>query len=262
MPNDDIFMLLARGPLFLPLYAMVMFRIGGLMLVAPVYGSQAVPARIRVGLAAVIALTMFPVVAPSLPTDLTIATGIAGVFGEFVIGLVLGLTTNIVFTGIQLAGMVIGQQAGLGLGLVFNPALDSNTTIIGQLFFLVAMTAFLLMGGHRELMRALLDTFSTIPVMSYRTQPAILDLMVKVLTTSMITALRMVAPVLMSLFITTLVLGFISRTMPQMNILSVGFVVRTLVALGMAGVAIAAADGLFDSIFAEAIFESRQVFNR
>ncbi len=261
MANDDILMLLTRGPLFLPLYALVMFRITGLMIAAPLYGSTTVPARVRVGLSAVIALAMFPVVAPSLPTDLNWATGLVGVFGELVIGLVLGLTTTIVFTGIQLAGMVIGQQAGLGLGQVFNPALDSNTTIIGQLFFLVALTSFVLMGGHRELMRALLDTFSTIPVMSYRTEPKILDLLTDVLTSSMVTALRLVAPVLMSLFITTLVLGFVSRTMPQMNILSVGFVVRTLVALAVAGLALSAADGLFDSVFTRTITDSRLIFN-
>ncbi len=262
MANDDIFMLLTRGPLFLPLYALVMFRISGLMISAPMYGSTTVPTRVRIGLAAVIALAMFPVVAPSLPTDITLASGIVGVFGELIIGLVLGLTTTIVFTGIQLAGMVIGQQAGLGLGQVFNPALDSNTTIIGQLFFLVALTSFVLMGGHRELMRALLDTFTTIPVMSYRAEPQIVSLLADVLTSSMTTALRLVAPVLMSLFITTLVLGFVSRTMPQMNILSVGFVVRTLVALGVAGLAIAAADGLFDSVFSRTIIDSRQIFNR
>ncbi|GJM26185.1 MAG: flagellar biosynthesis protein FliR [Phycisphaerae bacterium] len=262
MANDDIFMLLTRGPLFLPLYALVMFRISGLMIAAPLYGSTTVPARIRVGLAAVIALAMFPVVAPSMPTDLNWATGLVGVFGELIIGLVLGLTTTIVFTGIQLAGMVIGQQAGLGLGQVFNPALNSNTTIIGQLFFLVALTSFILMGGHRELMRALLDTFATIPVMSYRTEPQILSLLADVLTTSVVTALRLVAPVLMSLFITTLVLGFVSRTMPQMNILSVGFVVRTLVALAVAGLALSAADGLFDSVFSRTILDSKQIFNR
>ncbi|NOX59737.1 MAG: flagellar biosynthetic protein FliR [Planctomycetes bacterium] len=260
MIDDDIFLLLARGPMFLPLYAMVMFRISGLMIVAPVFGSQAVPVRIRVALAAAVALSVFPVVAPNLPTDLTIASGLAGVFGELVIGLVLGLATNIVFTGFQLAGMVIGQQAGLGLGQVFNPALNSNTTIVGQLFFIVALTAFVLMGGHRELMRALLDTFSTIPVMSYRTQPNILNLMIELLTMSMTTGLRLVAPVLMSLFIATIVLGFLSRTMPQLNILSVGFVVRILIALAMAGFALTAADGLFDSAFAEAIHKSREAF--
>ena len=258
--DDEILFLLTRAPLFLPLFALVLCRVSGLMLTAPLYGSQAVPARIRAALAVAISVVLFPAVAPTLPVNLTLAGAVAGVFGELMIGLIIGVSLSLVFVGVQVAGMIAGQQAGLALGQVYNPVLNTNTTILGQLFFLTALTVFVLAGGHRELMRALLDTFEVIPVMSFRFSPSLLDLVTALLTGAYAVALRLAAPVLMALLTATLVLGFLSRTMPQLNILSVGFPVRVLVTLTVAGFALAASGGLLTESVAEVIDRVREAF--
>lgn len=241
--DDEIFVLLTRLPLLLPLFALVLVRISGLMLTAPIYGSQIVPLRIRAALAMVIALLMFPIVAPRLPADVTLVAAIPGLFGELAIGLIMGLALSLVFSGVQLAGMVIGQQAGLALGEVYNPVLNTDSSVLSETFLLTAMTAFVLVGGHRELMRSLLDTYATIPVLSFRVTPGTLTLMTDVLTGAYALGLRMAAPVLMALLIATLVTGFLSRTMPQLNILSIGFPIRALIALFMCAFVIAATGG-------------------
>jgi flagellar biosynthetic protein FliR len=241
--DDEIFVLLTRAPLMLPLFALVLVRISGLMLTAPIYGSQVVPMRIRAALAGVISLLMFPVVAPTLPADVTLASAIPGLIGELLIGLIMGLTLSLVFAGMQLTGIIVAQQAGLGLGEVFNPVLNTDATVVDQIFFLTAMTVFVIVGGHRELMRALLDTYATLPVLSFRVTPATLDLICDVLTGSYTLGLRLAAPVLLSLLIATLAMGFLSRTMPQLNILSIGFPIRALIALALCGFVLASAGG-------------------
>ena len=227
------------------------------MIAAPVFGSQTIPVRVRVSLAAVMALTVFPVVAPDLPQDLTMSSAIFGVFGELLIGITIGLSLSLLFAGIQLAGMVIGQQAGLALGQSYNPVLNSETTLLGQLFILVALTIFVIVGGHRELIRTVLDTFATIPVMSFRFDISIMDLITGLLTSAYAIGLRLAAPVLITLLITTLVLGFLSRTIPQLNILSVGFVIRAVVALGAAGITLAASESLMTESMIDVIEKIR-----
>jgi flagellar biosynthetic protein FliR len=192
---------------------------------------------------------MFPIVSTRLPGEVTLAGAVVGVFGELAIGLIIGLGSGLMFAGVQLAGMIIGQQAGLSLGQVFNPVMDTDATTLGEVFFMVALTVFVLIGGHRELMRALLDTYESIPVLSFRFSASWITLMTGLLTSAFTLALRLAGPVLISLMLATLVLGFLSRTMPQLNILSVGFVVRVLVALGASGLALSAAEGaLTDAI--------------
>lgn len=258
--EGDIVTLIAQPPLFLPLFAMVLCRVSGLMMTAPIYGSQSVPVSLRAAFSVAIAVCIFPIAVYKLPQGLTLSGAAAGVFGELLIGLIMGLSLSLTFAGAQVAGMIIGQQAGMSLGQVFNPVLNTNTTILGQIFFLSAITVFVLAGGHRELMRALLDTYDSVPVMSFRFSPPMLDLMTGLLTASYTMALRLAAPVLISLLMATLAMGFLSRTMPQFNILSVGFAVRTLIAMGIGGFSLAASSDLFNNAFVDALTRIREAF--
>jgi len=259
--DDEVILLLTRAPLVLPRFALVLVRVTGLLLTAPILGSEVVPVRIRAGFAAVVAMLMFPLVAPTLPAEMSLGTVLAGLPGELLIGLTMGLALGLVFVGVQIAGMVVGQQAGMALGEVYNPVMDSDSSVLGQTFFLTALAIFVLVGGHRELMRALLDTYATIPVLSYRVQPATLELVTDVLTGAYALGLRMAAPVLISLLIATLVTGFLSRTMPQLNILSIGFPIRALISLGLCGFVLAASGPAVVDALSDVFARLRQAFN-
>ncbi len=58
------------------------------------------------------------------------------------------------------------------------------------------------------------------------------------ITAAFVMAVRLAGPILIALSLVTLAMGLLSRTMPQMNILSVGFTLRGMVMLGVAGLAI------------------------
>ncbi|MCP4593137.1 MAG: flagellar biosynthetic protein FliR [bacterium] len=258
--NAEIIQLLTRLPMFLPVYALVLFRIAGLMATAPLFSSTAIPVRVRAGMAAVIALALFPMVQTQVPVNLSLSDALIGVAGEMMIGVVMGLALTLVLAGTDLGGMVSGQQAGLALGQVFNPMTNSNSTVFGQAYFLVFQTVFLLAGGHRALLTALLDTFETIPLTSYRAGPAITELLVTLLTASFMLGLKLAAPVLIALFLTTLTLGFLARTIPQLNILSVGFAVRAILAISVASLVLPAGRDVFLEALSESIVSIRDSF--
>jgi len=97
---------------------------------------------------------------------------------------------------------------------------------------------FLAVGGHRAAMAAVLDTYQVIPLLSFRLDESIILLFVEMLTAAFIVGIRLAVPVTIALFLGALALGFLSRTMPQMNILTVGFLIRVCVALGVAALAL------------------------
>ncbi len=72
----------------------------------------------------------------------------------------------------------------------------------------------------------------------------LLVLLTEVLTAAFVLAIRLAAPALIALFLTTTAMGFLSRTMPQMNILTVGFTLKAMVALGATGITLGAAGDL------------------
>ncbi len=243
----------------LPSFALVLFRISGLTLAAPIFSSRAIPAQIKVAFSFVVALMIFPVVMGRIPTDLSLSMVGIAVIGELLIGLILGLAVGLVFVGGEVAGMIIGQQSGIGLGRVVNPLLQNDSTILGQLYFIAMMMIFLLIGGHRAVVRALLDTFETVPPATFKFDATLLELLTTLLTSAFILAIRLAAPALIALLMVSLIMGFISRTIPQLNVLSVGFTVRVVIGLAVTAIAFSFGAELFTDMIAEFLGQTRDV---
>ena len=219
----------------LPAYALVLFRLGGLVMTAPVYSSLMIPRRLKAALVMVIAVVIFPSVSRQIPPDAGLATIVIGGASEIMVGATIGLAMALLLMGAQVAGIVVGQQAALNLGQVADPTQGDRSTVLGQLYTIVLTILFFSIGGHRAVMRALLDTYEVVPVMAFRYNETFLLLLVEMLTASLILGIRIGGPVLVALFLSSIAMGFLSRTMPQFNILSVGFAVRILLSIGVAG---------------------------
>jgi len=236
-------------PQLLPAVALILFRVAGLMIAAPLFGASSIPERFRVLLALAVTFVLLPLVGPTVPADLTLADAVGGVVGEVLIGLLIGVGMNIVLFGAQLAGLAIGQQGGLGLAQVFDPTGDVESTTLGEIAFLTATAVFLIVGGHRHLMAAMLDTFTVIPPLGFRVGEPMLGLLIDLAESSMILALRISGPVMIAVSMAELAMAMVSRTVPQLNILSIGFPLRSLVTFGVAGFALYfAGDVILDAI--------------
>ena len=245
MPWSSLDILLA-----LPAYALVLFRLTGLALTAPIYGSRVIPARLRGALIIVVAAMMFPAVGRQAPGEMTLGTVVVGGAAELLIGLTIGLSLGLFVSGVELAGLMVGRQSGIALAQVYDPSQDAQVSVVGQVYTITLMTLFLLAGGHRATMAALLDTFEVIPLLSFRLDDSIIILLAEMLTAAFILGIRMAGPALIALFLTSTAVAFLSRTMPQLNILSVGFTLRVLVAMAAAGLALAwCQDLLLDAIW-------------
>ena len=81
-------------------------RLTGLMLFAPFFGSVAIPARVKAVLVLALTALLYPMVAPRIP-EMAISQWPMVAFSELLIGLALGVVTNVVFDGVQMAGQVL-----------------------------------------------------------------------------------------------------------------------------------------------------------
>ncbi|MHC5109876.1 MAG: flagellar biosynthetic protein FliR [Planctomycetota bacterium] len=226
--------------LALPVFALVLFRMGGLMLTAPLFSSSVIPLRIRAAFAMVISLMMVPVVSRHAPADLSLFEIVTASVSEVTIGATIGVALTLVLLGADIAGMLVGQQGGLALGQIFDPMLNRQTTVTGQVYTVVFTLVFLGIGGHRATLAALLDTYEAIPMMTFAYDESIVMLFVEILGAAFILAIRLAGPVVIALLLVGTAMGFLSRTMPQFNILSVGFTIRAMLTLAVAGLTLTA----------------------
>ena len=192
------------------LFTLVFTRVGGLVITAPVFSTPEVPARVRallaVALAALITPTQWDVAVTHPGSTLNYLVFLAS---ELIVGLSLGLGIVVLFSGLLLAGRMIGQMSGLVLADVFDPASGISVSVFSRLMLLVTTAVFVAIGGHRILMAGLLDTFVTIPPGSAAVPGSMADTFVVLVAQSFTLAVRAAAPVVASLLLSTLALGLI-----------------------------------------------------
>ena len=223
---------LAAYILNLPLLLLASARLTGMMLVAPAFGHAAVPMRLRL----FAAITMALGVAASRPgVDALPATQAAwalAVAGEVLVGLAIGYIGKLVFVGVHMGAFHVGQQMGVSLAEVFNPSgADEGFDSLGRLFGLLAIVLFLTLGGHRVLIRAVLDSFDVLPPTALARPGLLLPAIVAMLAAGFEMALKVAGPVLAALLLATAALGLLQRMVPQLNILTIGLPIRVVLVL-------------------------------
>jgi len=138
---------------FITKLILLVFRLAGMMLYAPLFVSSRIPRRIRVLLILVLAFGVTPGGRPPQPFPET-SWGIAlDIGGEKAFGLAMGMVLSFVFVAVQWAGEMIGQQMGFNLGEVFDPQFGGQSSAMGDLYFMFGLLVFLLLGWHRSMFR-------------------------------------------------------------------------------------------------------------
>ncbi len=216
----------------LPVFALVAARVGGLLMFQPLLGALSIPMHLRLMLVLALAALVTPVVAlpADAPATLLELVGALGV--ELLLGVLIGLASALLFVGVQLGGLLIAQETGIAFAQIIDPTYEEQETIVGVFYLQFAAVVYLIVGGHLALVSACLDTFDSIPLLAYVPGTALgSDLLCRALLLSAEVALRVAAPTLLVLFLVNVALAFVSRTMPQLNILAIGFPLKGLLAL-------------------------------
>ncbi|MDD4890292.1 MAG: flagellar biosynthetic protein FliR [Phycisphaerae bacterium] len=229
----------------LPSLLMVIFRVGGIMIMAPFFGSASVPPRVKVALALVLSLAIWPALPHNGMLPVTLPAIITGVLAELLVGLTMGFVVTIVFSGLQIAGLAISQQMGISLADVFNPDFNESADVVSVLYYWIGLVIFLAIGGHRMLLGSLVDSFGLIPPGGFVLNERTMALVTGAMTASFVMAFKVSLPVVLALFMTSVAMGLINRTVPQMNILTVGFAVRSSLGMLLAAATLVAVMGVF-----------------
>src|SRR6187401_3609208 len=227
-------------------FTLVLARTAALVMTAPIFSTQSLPRRVR----GLIAVAMSLLVAPAFLGTSMPATENIGEYGrmlasEALVGLLLGFGMNILFSGIQVAGQIVSQLSGLSLAEVFSPGFEEDVSVFSQLFYFLTLAVFVAVGGHRIVTQALLDTFVALPPGHAALGDSFVQVLTSILTQAFSLGARAAAPLIVSLLLSNIVLGLISRTLPQINVIAVGFGLNALLALAVLFLSVGAAAWTF-----------------
>jgi flagellar biosynthetic protein FliR len=208
------------------LFVLVLARIAGLTVLAPVFGSQMVPPRVRIALVVFLTVSMLPALAAAktAPVEFHSTTSLVlALVAETSVGLLLGLIAQFVFGAVQMAGELAGMQMGLGLSSLIDPQNHDRVVVLAQWQGTLALLLFLTVDGHHMLIQAVAQSFRHMPAGAANLSAAGLGMTVAFAGEIFVLALKLAAPVLILVLLVNATLGALAKLIPQLNVMVVGF---------------------------------------
>ncbi len=216
-------------------WSLVLFRVAGIFIAAPILSSISVPMRFKALLSAMFAAAVYPLAMREAgPAPVSDVMGLLPLIaGELVIGFVIGAIAGIPLLMLELAGVLAGTTMGLGLARVYSPEMDSDSDLTGQLLFYIGMSIFIAGGGMNMLFRGVVASFSHVQLGAFVRVEQPFEVFIGTLTAGFELALRVAAPVVAIVFLMIIVFGVVGKTMPQLNVMSIGFALQALAGVAM-----------------------------
>jgi flagellar biosynthetic protein FliR len=205
--------------------AFASLRAVGVLATAPVWSSRYLPWPLRAVLALYLGLALAPVVQPAV-TGATAVHLLLVAATELVTGLALGYAAGLTFAAVQVAGHLVDMEMGFGIVNVIDPNLGQPSPVAGTFLYLLAMLLFLQFDGHHLLLAALADSFRVIPLAGATWGGPPTQVLIRASGQVFWLALRIALPVVGALFVATVALGLVARSVPQMNVFIVGLPVK------------------------------------
>jgi flagellar biosynthetic protein FliR len=210
---------------------LVGLRITPVFAFAPPFSLVPIPRFVRVlfGLGLSICLVSAYPQATSL-ADTATSILLTAAARELMLGILFVLVFQLTFAALYLAGRTIDVQAGYGLSLIINPASQTQSPLIGTLFVYAAGAAFFALDGHVEFLRLIAASLDVVPLGAW-SMPDSIDRITALMSVAFLTAFGVAGGAILCLFLTDVAIAILSRTVPQMNVLVLGFQVKTIVLL-------------------------------
>ena len=211
---------------------LIFLRVAAIVFSAPILDTATIPVVFKAGLAFAVSILLLPMVdAVVTVRDLSLIPFFIGVFSEIAIGMTIGLSVKLLFTGIQLAGQVAGFQMGFAVANVVDPATSAQIPILAQFYNLTAMLVFLSIDAHHMFFSALVDSYTILPPLSMHINQQLVDMMMKLSTNMFVVAIKVGAPLIAVMLVVSVGLGLVARTVPQMHVFIVAMPLKILIGL-------------------------------
>jgi flagellar biosynthesis protein FliR len=223
-------------------------RLSGIMLFAPFYGSVAIPARVKAVLVMALTALLYPIIAGKMP-QLSIAQWPLMVFSELLIGVALGIATNIVFDGVQMAGQVLSIQMGYSLVSILDPQTLAESTVVATFHQTIAMLIFLRLNVQFWILRALARSFDYLPPASGHFGAAFTTAALQAGASVFSIGVQIAAPVLSATLFADVALGLLGKASSQLPLMLLGPAVKSILGLLILISALKYWPNIFETLF-------------
>lgn len=215
-------------------FLLIFSRMLGLFLAAPVFGRNSIPAPVKIGFSILISYMLLPVLVFEFGADVSTTELLFLSIKELVIGLGLGFIAQLFFTIFIAAGSLIDMEIGLSMSQIYDPQMGSQVTITSRFMDTFAYLIFLLVDGHHYLLKSLVNSFYVLPIGTAKIiNDGMLAFTEELFSFIFTSAVTIAIPITISIFLVNLLLAFMAKIMPQMNVFVVGMPLKIFIGLAV-----------------------------
>ncbi len=213
------------------IFILIFTRLSGMIISMPVFSTYPIPIQIKIWLMALISFIIFPFVALKInflvPNSMPLMLVYA--LKEFLIGFLIGFVSNFLFNAIQMSGQFISLQSGLSVGNVLDPTSGEQVPVIGELYVIMLTMVFFTLKAHQWILSAVYKSFETLPIgIETILKPEFLEIILKMSSEIFTISISFVLPIFCILFVLQVLLGVLSKMIPQLNVFMVAMPVQIL----------------------------------
>lgn len=216
-----------------PGYFLIFVRVAAVFWLLPLFAVKNVSIYFKAAFSLVVTFVLMEVVpAPNIPMDNPYIFLLA-IGKEALLGMTIGFSIRILFTAVQAAGEIVSIQSGFSFARTMDPFSGTQTGVLDQFQYLLALMVFFAVDGHHLIVRGLCDSYKQLPLGTPVVSKGLIDYIITSTGSIFSLGLRIGAPVVVALLLVELSLGLLSRMMPQMNIFVEGLPVKIFVGLSI-----------------------------
>jgi flagellar biosynthesis protein FliR len=177
---------------------------------------------------------MTPLVSAPPAIDLGWVSLVGAIVSEFLFGLGLGLTTRLVLCALQAGGGLIDNDLALSAAQQLSPTAGISGGVMNRVLMLIGLAFFWMSDYLSALIVGIQQSFRVLPIGSAVVTQASIEVFARLAGEIFAAGLIIAAPIAILCFIVTMGLGFLSRSVHQLNVFNESFTLR--VAIGGSGV--------------------------
>ncbi len=199
--------------------ALIFGRIGAVLMMLPGVGESYVPPRIRLSLALVVSLALWPLVAGNLPALPETLGGMAGwIIREVLVGLAIGALLRLFLTALSTAGEVVALQSTLAFAQTANPMQASPGSTLSAFLMLLGTTLIFATNTHHLFIAGLVGSYELIAPVRPLVAGDFVSMAMRTLADAFTLGVQLAAPVLVFAIIFNLASGLVGRVMPAFQV--------------------------------------------
>lgn len=210
-------------------FILLFFRFAALFLATPIFSHQNIPVTIKAAMAFLFTVVFYSSM-PPLAISIDVPTIILAILSEFIFGLAVGVVLLLAYHVITFAGGQISFMMGFSLASAIDPQTGVSMPIISQFLSLIALMVLFALNLHHWVLLFVNESLKSVPLGGFLISEDFFNYMIHAASNMFLVGFMIAFPIIALSWLADVIFGMLMKTMPQFNLLVIGFPIKIMVA--------------------------------